>query len=83
MERSLFCGKQNTLKHGHFDTITAFWYCILLTISYHLYLLCISKVSNMLHHSSMGLVHSKDKDAAFCVKISFFLAEYQISAMQY
>ena len=23
MERNLFCGKQNTLKHGHFGTIAA------------------------------------------------------------
>ena len=53
-----------------------------MTISYHLYLLCISKVSNMLHHMSMGRVHSKDKSATFCVKISF-LTEYQISATEY
>ena len=38
--------------------------CVPLTISYHLYFLCISKVSNMLHHRSMGRVHSKDKNAA-------------------
>ena len=42
MERNIFCGKQNTLKHGHFGTIAAFWHCVPLTISYHLYLLCIS-----------------------------------------
>ena len=23
MERNLFCGKKNTLKHGHFGTIAA------------------------------------------------------------
>ena len=23
MERNVFCGKQNTLKHGHFGTIAA------------------------------------------------------------
>ena len=23
MERKLFCGEPNTLKHGHFDTIAA------------------------------------------------------------
>ena len=46
--------------------------CVPLTISYHLYFLCISKVSSMLHHRSMGPVQSKDKNAAFYVKISFF-----------
>ena len=46
--------------------------CVTLTISYHLYLLCISKVLNILHHRSMGRVHSKDKNAAFCIKSSFF-----------
>ena len=56
--------------------------CVPVTISYHLYLLCISKVSNMLHHRPMGRVHSKDKNATFCVKISF-LTEYQISATEY
>ena len=45
--------------------------CVPLTISYHLCFLCISKVSNMLHHMSMGWVHSKDKNAAFCIKNSF------------
>ena len=39
--------------------------CAPLTIPYHLYFtLCISKVSNILHHGSMGRVHSKDKNAA-------------------
>ena len=45
MDRKLSCGKQNNLKHGHFGTIAAFWHCAPLTISYQLYLLCISKVS--------------------------------------
>ena len=31
-----------------------------LTISYHLYLLFMSKVSSMLHHGSVGWVHSKE-----------------------
>ena len=42
MERNVFCGKQNTLKHVNFGTIAAFWHCVPLTISYQLYLLCIS-----------------------------------------
>ena len=25
MERNLFCGEQNTLKHGHFGTIAAYF----------------------------------------------------------
>ena len=32
MERNLFCGKQNTLKHGHFGTIAAH-FINLITIS--------------------------------------------------
>ena len=56
--------------------------CVPLTISYHLYFPCISKVSSMLHHRSVGPVHSKDKNAAFCIKISF-LTEYKISATEY
>ena len=72
MERKLFCGKQNTLKQDHFGAIAAFWHCVPMAVSYHLYLLCISKVSNILPHRSMGRVRSKHKNAAFCVNISFF-----------
>ena len=34
--------------------------CVPLTISYHLYFVRISKVSSMLHHGSVGRVHSKE-----------------------
>ena len=34
--------------------------CVPLTIFYHLYFLGISKVSSMLHHGSVGRVHSKE-----------------------
>ena len=32
MERNLFCGKKNTLKHGHFESIAAH-FLHLITIS--------------------------------------------------
>ena len=34
--------------------------CVPLTISYHLYILRISKVSSILHHGSVGRVHSEE-----------------------
>ena len=34
--------------------------CVPLTISYHLYILRISKVSSILHHGSVGRVHSDE-----------------------
>ena len=41
--------------------------CVPLTVSYHLYLLCISKVWSMLHHSSWGKF--RVKNAILCLDI--------------
>ena len=51
--------------------------CVPLTISYQLCFLCISKVSNMLHHSSIVRVHSKDKKNAALYWYTYtFLASF-------
>ena len=58
--------------------------CVPLTISYHNFILCISKVSNMLHHRSMGQVHGKDKNPALYwytyTFLAFFFILHQIFA---
>ena len=51
-------------RHTHptyvkFQSLLFYQECVLLTISYHLEFLCISKVSSMLHLWSMGRVPSR------------------------
>ena len=55
------------IMKGWFHCLTSDWKrrylvngCVPLTITYHLYFLRISKVSSMLHHRSLGRVHSKE-----------------------
>ena len=57
----LFLESQNPISYSSF---------FLLTISYHPFFLCISKVWNMLHHGLVGRVQSKDCSFKFICTFS-------------
>ena len=51
--------------------------CVPLTVSYHLYFFRVSKSSSMLHHRSLGLVHSKECYFIFAYTFLAFFAAFR------